>query len=117
MHKILVVDDDAAVRLLFADELAEEGYRVTTCGDGSKLMGIVREDRPNLIVMDIKLNGESGLDLLQNIRKAYSNLPVILCSAHPRFMHDPNLIHPDYYVVKSSNLEELKGKIKMALEG
>jgi DNA-binding response OmpR family regulator len=58
-----------------------------------------------------------GLDLLQDIRKTYYDLPVILCSAYPVYKYDLKSIAADYYVVKNSTLEELKLKIKMALEG
>ena len=67
--------------------------------------------------MDIKLGKINGLDLLQGIRNTYYNLPVILCTAYPAFKYDLKSVAADYYVVKGSDLSELKLKIKMALEG
>jgi DNA-binding response OmpR family regulator len=58
-----------------------------------------------------------GLDLLQDIRKEYYNIPVILCSAYSSYKGDLKSIAADYYVVKSADLSELKQKIKMAIEG
>jgi DNA-binding response OmpR family regulator len=58
-----------------------------------------------------------GLDLLQDVRKEYYNIPVILCSAYSSYKGDLKSIAADYYVVKSADLSELKQKIKMALEG
>lgn len=117
MHKILVVDNEEAIRMLYADELMEEGYEVITIGDGSLVMGLIEQRRPDLIVMEVRLGKYDGLDLLQDIRNTYYNLPVILCSAYPGFRHDPRSIAADYFVVKSSDFRELKQKVRMAFEG
>ena len=116
MRRILVVDDDEAIRLLYADELAEEGYEVITNDGDSQIMRLIQEKEPDLIVMDIRLGKQNGLDLLQDIRNRYYNLPVILCTAYVPYKYDFKSIAADYYVVKSSNLSELKTKIKWALE-
>ncbi|MDY7037211.1 MAG: response regulator [Thermodesulfobacteriota bacterium] len=117
MNKILIVDDDPAIRMLYADELSDEGYEVITCGDGSGLMDLIREKRPHLVVMDIRLGRYNGLDLLQDIRNTHSKLPVILCTAYPAFNHDLKSIAADYYVTKRSNLQELKSTIQKAIKG
>ena len=116
MYKILLVDSDKSIQLLYADELIEEGYEVMTISDGSQLMSMIEEMNPNLVVMDIFLGRYNGLDLLQNIRNTYYNLPVIICTAHHDFKFDMRSIAADYYVVKSSNVIELKSRIRMALE-
>jgi DNA-binding response OmpR family regulator len=116
MNRILIVDDEKSIQLLFADELTEEGYEVITTGDGSGLMGLIDKKRPDLVVLDIKLGENDGLDLLQDIRNTYYDLPVVMCTAYPDFKYDLKSIAADYYVVKSSDLGELKRKIKMAFE-
>ena len=117
MHKILVVDNEEAIQILYSDELTEEGYEVITSGDGSKVMGLIEQRRPDLIVLAVRLGKYDGLDLLQDIRNNYYNLPVVLCSAYPHFRYDPRSIAADYYILKSSDLNELKQKVRMALEG
>jgi two-component system response regulator (stage 0 sporulation protein F) len=116
MNKILIVDDDEVIQILYADELTEKGYDVITTGDGVGLLGLIEETQPDLVVLDIRLGGTNGLDLLQDIRNTYYELPVILCSAYSAFKYDPKSIAADYFVVKSSDFSELKVKIKMALE-
>ena len=116
MKRILVVDDDEAIRILYAEELADEGYEVITNDGQSQIMTLIKEKHPDVIVMDIRLGKHSGLDLLQDIRNRYYNLPVILCTAYSTYKYDLKSIAADYYVVKSSNLSELKAKIKWALE-
>ena len=116
MNKILIVDDDELIQILYADELTEEGYDVITTGDGVGLLGLIEEAQPDLVVLDIRLGETNGLDLLQDIRNTYYELPVILCSAYSAFKYDLKSIAADYFVVKSSDFSELKVKIKMALQ-
>lgn len=115
--KILIVDDEEVILMLYKEELEEEGYDVTTTSDGYKLLEKIETEKPDLVVLDIKMAEYNGLDLLQDIRKKFYNIPVILCSAYSSFKGDLKSIAADYYVVKSSDLSELKQKIKMALEG
>jgi len=117
VNKILIVDDEKAIQIIYTEELIEEGYEVVTTIDGSQLLELVAQERPDLIVLDIRLGQYDGLDLLQDIRNTYYDLPVILCTAYSIFKYDLKSIAADYYVCKSSNLQELKLKIKMALEG
>ena len=117
MNRILVVDDDKGIRMLYAEELTEEGYEVITNDGDSQIMTLIKKKEPDLIIMDIRLGKQNGLDLLQDIRNRYYNLPVILCSAYAIYKSELKSIAADYYVLKSSNLSELKLKIKMAIEG
>ncbi|MDR1607162.1 MAG: response regulator [Deltaproteobacteria bacterium] len=110
-RKILVVDDEAHIRLLYTEELTEEGYQVTTAENGAGLLERIEEDKPDLVVLDIKMVDYNGLDLLQDIRNKYYDLPVILCSAYDTFKDDLKSIAADHYVVKSFELDELKQKI------
>ena len=115
--KSVIVDDVPAFRMLYSDELFEEGYDVITCGDGLGLMKAIRKERPDLIVMDIRLGRDNGLDLLQDLKNTRPNLPVILCTAYQTFEHDMKSIATDYYVTKSSDLQKLKAIINNALNG
>jgi DNA-binding NtrC family response regulator len=116
MVKILIVDDEEHIRMLYQVELEDEGYEVITASDGHMLLDRIDKDRPDLIVLDIKMAGYNGLDLLQEIRNRYYDMPVILCSAYDSFKRDLKSIAADFYVVKSSDLTELKNTIVRALE-
>lgn len=116
MQKILVADDEDDLCLLYALDLRSEGYEVVTTSDGAGLIEMIRQHKPDLIVLDIRMGEYNGLDILQDIRKAYYNKPVILCSAYSAFKYDLRSIAADYYVIKSGDLTELKTKIKMVLE-
>ena len=116
MNKILVVDDDQGVQMLYAGELSDEGYDVVTCGDGSRLMELIKKEHPDLVVMDMKLVKHDGVDLLQDIRNALDHLPVILCTTYPSLRHHWKSLVADAYALKSSDLSELKLKIGEALD-
>ena len=114
--KILVVDDEEHIRFLYSEELTEAGYEVITADSGHKLLERIEEEKPDLVVLDIKMLDYNGLDLLQDIRNKFYNLPVVLCTAYDTFKEDMKSIAADYYVIKSFDLTELKSKIAMALE-
>ena len=115
MKKVLVADDEDLLCQLYTEELRSEGYEVFTTNEGAGLIEMIEQHRPDLIVLDIRMGEHDGLDLLQDIRNAYYEMPVILCSAYSSFRHDLKSIAADHYVVKSADLTELKIKINMAL--
>jgi len=117
MPKILAVDDEELILLLYEEELTDEGYEVITADSGHGLVERIAQEKPDLVVLDIKLADADGLALLQEIRNRYYDLPVILCSAYEVFKRDVKAIAADAYVVKSSDLTPLKKAIRRALEG
>jgi len=117
MPKILVVDDEATIRMLYTEVLTEEGYEVISTGDCEGLMEIIDKQKPDVILLDIRMGQYDGLELLQHIRNAFYDTPVILSTAYSSFKYDLKSLAADYYVTKSADLQELKGKISMALAG
>ncbi|MCD6569372.1 MAG: response regulator [Deltaproteobacteria bacterium] len=116
MAKVLIVDDEEHIRMLYSEELEDEGYKVALAADGKDIIERIAKEKPDIVVLDIKMIGSNGLDVLQEIRNTYYNLPVILCSAYGSYKVDLKSIAADAYVVKSSDLTELKNKIAQALE-
>lgn len=116
MAKLLIVDDEEHIRYLYSEELSEAGYEVITAESGHRLLEKIEKEKPDLVVLDIKMVDYNGLDLLQDIRNKFYNLPVVLCTAYDTFKEDMKSIAADFYVIKSFDLTELKTKIAMALE-
>jgi len=117
MPKIMVVDDEASIRMLYREEFEDENYEVVEAEDGEGLLEKIEALSPDVIVLDIKMAAYDGLDLLQEIRQKFQELPVIISSAYGAYKGDYKTLAADYYVVKSSDLSELKQKVKKALEG
>lgn len=115
MSKILVVDDEANIRLLYAEELADEGYQVVTAASTAEAVEKLQENAFDLAVLDIKLKNESGIDLLQRLVKERHDMPVILCSAFSCYKDDFSAWLADGYIVKSGDLTELKQEIARVL--
>ncbi len=115
MNKILIVDNEERIRMLYAEELKEEGYNVFTSSNYSGLMDIVKQHKPNLIVCDIRTGKVNDLGLLQDITKVYKNISIILCSGYMGFPSNMRSWIADFYIAKSSDLSKLKLKIKMVL--
>jgi DNA-binding response OmpR family regulator len=111
MAKILVVDDERSIRALCAEELGEAGYDVITTGEGTEVMGLVSLERPDAVVLDIRMEDCDGLDLLQEIRNAHPSLPIILNTAYDSYREDVKSVAADFYVVKSYDLSELKSRL------
>ena len=115
MSKLLVVDDEANIRLLYSEELKDEGYEVVTAGTIPEALEKLREGVFDLAVLDIKLKNESGIELLQQLVKERHDMPVILCSAFSCYKDDFSAWLADGYVVKSGDLTELKNEIAKVL--
>lgn len=117
MKKILVVDDEENIRLLLKEELEDEGYEVLTAKSGEEALDLVQAERPDLVTLDIKMPGESGLMTLRKIREINYDLPVILCTAYTSYKTYFSAVAADHYVIKSSDFKELKSKIREIFEG
>ncbi len=68
-HRILVVDDEPDITALVAYHLAKAGYRVSTAANGSEALKAAREERPDLVILDLMLPGVSGYDVLAEMRR------------------------------------------------
>ena len=112
---ILVVDDESNIRLLYDKELRDEGYNVVLASDAREALAILNQLRPDLVVLDIKMPGMDGIEALHHILSKDNSIPVILNSAYSSYRDSFMSWSADAYVIKSSDLTELKSKIKAQL--
>lgn len=113
--KILVVDDEKNIRLLLKEELTDEGYDVIEADSGEMALQKIKDEKPDLVTLDIKMPGEDGLSILRKIREIEYDLPVIICSAYSVYKSDFSAVAADHYVIKSSDFTDLKNKVKEIL--
>lgn len=115
MAHLLIIDDEGDIRHLYAAELEEEGHTVVTCGNRKEALEQLRHQTFDLVILDIQLDQESGLELLQQIAHEREKIPVVLCTAYSCYKDDFSSWLADAYVVKSSNLDELKNEVRRIL--
>ncbi len=113
--RILVVDDEENIRLLFKEELEEEGFEIGLASNGFEALDKLKTERFDLVVLDIKMPGMDGIQTLNEIKNIKKDQPVILCSAYGEFKQDFSSWVSDGYVVKSADTRELKQTIKNVL--
>jgi len=113
--KILVVDDEEGLRLLYKEELEDDGAVVTLAASGTEAIEKLEEGTFDLILLDIKMPGMDGVEVLRRVKEKWCDIPVILCTAYPHYKHDFGTWASDAYVVKSSDLGELKKTIEDVL--
>jgi two-component system, NtrC family, nitrogen regulation response regulator NtrX len=80
--KILVVDDEVSILQSLRGVLQDEGYQVSTAASGEQALEEIKKDVPDLVLLDIWMPGMDGLTVLEEIKKSFSQLPVIIISGH-----------------------------------
>ena len=111
MANILIVDDQPYIAELLKEELAVNGHHLTCLGDSDHLMSFLEESRPDIVLLDLYLEGFEGWDLLKKIKRHDPSVPVLIVSAYDTFVNDPRLAQADGYVIKDINTKHLKQKI------
>lgn len=115
MAKILIVDDEVNVRKLYSEELQNDGYVTVAAADIQGAIEAVERESPDLVILDIKLGDESGIDCLMDIVERHKKLPVIINSAYSLYKDNFQTWAADAYIVKSVDLAPLKEKIRELL--
>jgi CheY-like chemotaxis protein len=116
MKKILVVEDEESLRLLYEEELKAEGYDVLTARNGREAIRQLETGKPDLIILDIVMPVMDGMEALGRIVGQERKIPVILNTSYSGYRQDFMSWAADAYVTKSHDLTELKKKIRELLE-
>jgi DNA-binding response OmpR family regulator len=114
--RILLVDDDEGLRDLYKEELEDEGYELLTAKNGKEALQRLEKDKPDLIVLDIVMPKMDGMEALGRIIGKDKTMPIILHTSHPGYQENFMSWAADAYLLKSTNLTELKEKIRELLE-
>lgn len=115
MRTILVVEDEENIRLLYKEELQDLGYQVIQASDGREAIEKFHHNRPDLIVLDIRLPEMNGVETMNIIREKSKDIPIILCTAYEEYKHDLHTWASDAYIIKSADLEELLATVQKIL--
>ncbi|RAU97879.1 response regulator [Paenibacillus sp. YN15] len=80
--KILIVDDQNGIRILLMEVFNVEGYQTYQASNGKLALEIVRKESPDLVLLDMKIPGMDGLDILKHIKQIDSSIKVIMMTAY-----------------------------------
>jgi DNA-binding response OmpR family regulator len=112
----MIVDDEPAIRKLYQKEFAEDGFDVILASSGQDALSRAEIEKSlDLVILDIKMEGKDGLEVLDELRGKFKGLPVILNSAYSTYKNDFTSWLADAYLVKSPDLTELKDKVRELL--
>jgi DNA-binding response OmpR family regulator len=106
--KILLVDDEESIHLLYKEEFEEEGFEVLSALNGEEALKLFEIYTPDIVILDINMPGIDGIEVLGQMKQKKPNIKVILCSAYPEYKQNLASWASDEYIVKSFNLDELK---------
>ncbi len=116
--RILVVDDSKAILIMMKEFLEELSYKVTTALSANEMFSLIEKKKPDLLIMDIRMPGISGLDALSKIKRMDSKLPVILMTAYGNTQIAIEAMKKGAYdyITKPFNKDEFKVLISEALK-
>ena len=115
-EKILLIDDEENILMLYQQELLEEGYQVLTAQNAREGIDKIKVELFDLVVMDIRMPAMDGLEALGRILGLKKDIPVVLNTAYSNYKDDFMSWAADAYVVKSSDLTQLKTTIREVLD-
>ncbi|HSJ52616.1 MAG TPA: response regulator, partial [Anaerolineae bacterium] len=120
-HKILVVDDDPDILSLMEEALGLHGYEIRTAGNGREALDRVAESLPDLLLLDIKMPGVDGYEVIRRLKAAEATrgIPIVVITASPVDQERDKVqvlgMGADQYLTKPLSIENLIHEIKKAI--
>ncbi len=118
---ILIADDEPGQRALLEMVLSAEGYRVTAVEDGRQVLDYLKEQTPDLMILDVKMPVLSGIDVCDRVKriKRLQHIPIIILTAlkDERIQTEARLAKADAVVLKPLSGKDFRLKVKSLLSG
>ena len=116
MNTILVIEDDYAIRELFAIELAAEGVNIVAIGKVESFRENIKSSNPDLVLLDVYMKGKLRWDVLMDIKKENPELPVIIVKDFEDYSYNPHPLLANGSWIKSYCFDDLKQKVEELLQ-
>ncbi|EJY56648.1 two-component system response regulator (stage 0 sporulation protein F) [Alicyclobacillus sacchari] len=117
-YKVLVVDDQFGIRVLLQEVLQREGYEIFQAPNGVTALQIAEQEKPDLILLDMKIPGMDGLEILRNIRKLELDSKVIMMTAYGELdlIHEAMEMGAVAHFTKPFDIDELRRAVRSQLD-
>jgi two-component system response regulator (stage 0 sporulation protein F) len=113
---VLIVDDEKNLLELYRSELSAEGYEVLVASTGKEAVELLQKKKPDVVVMDIRMPEMDGIEALGKVVARHKNIPVIINTAFSAYQEDFRAWAAEEYVIKSSDLTELRKALNRVLK-
>ena len=114
--RLLILDSEKDITLSYKKEFYKEGYDVITAEKGIEAVQKTIRYNPDIVIMDIKLPGEDGINVMDQLIKVKRNLPIIINTRDNFYKSDFKTWLAKSFVIKSKDLKELKNEIEYLLD-
>lgn len=116
-NKVLIVDDQYGIRILLQEVLSKEGYVVFQAENGQTALDIIAKEKPDLVLLDMKIPGMDGLEILRRLRFIEPDTKVIMMTAYGELdlMKEATALGVVIHFTKPFDIEELKAAVRAQL--
>lgn len=113
MRKILIVDDQKGIRLLLEEIFTKEGLQTYSASNGMEALELLQKSKMDCVLLDMKLPGLDGREILKKMKALYPEMPVFIMTAseEAELLKQENGFGADYYFTKPFNIFELKNAV------
>ena len=117
--RVLIVDDERPIGYMLSKQLEQWGYRCATALSGQEALALLPKSEFDLMLLDARMPGISGLEVLKQSKRDFASMPVVMLSAaiDLKIVADAVALGADDYITKPCNPDDLKSKIQQVMEG
>ncbi len=116
MKKILLVDNEENIQIVYREEFENDGYHVVSALNGEEGLKKFSEEKPDIVILDIHMPGMGGVEVLRKMKTLDPAVPVVLSSAYQEFKSDLGTWASDAYILKSGDIGDLKRTVRELLD-
>ncbi|MBP3952765.1 response regulator [Bacillus sp. YZJH907-2] len=119
VKKILVVDDQYGIRVLLCEILQKDGYQMHDAANGVQALKIVEKEQPDLVLLDMKIPGMDGLEILKHIKEDHPQINVIMMTAYGELnlINEAMSLGAITHFAKPFDIDDIRAVIKESIDG
>jgi len=116
--KILIVDDQYGIRILLTEIFQKDGYETYQAGSGVQALSIIKENLPDLVILDMKIPGMDGLEILRRLKEYNSAIKVIMMTAYGELdmINKAMELGAITHFAKPFDIDEIRAELKRQLD-